>query len=58
MLSALRITYTVLALAVLAALLWGRDDPATNLFIGLASLTIIALTSLWFWLRDRQRHPS
>ena len=53
-----RIVYTVLSVPLIIAVLWGRDDPATNLVISLTALLIIALVSFWYWLRDRRdRHP-
>lgn len=53
----IRAVYTALAGAVVLALLFGRDDPPTNLFISVSSLVIIALVSWWSWLRDRRDHP-
>lgn len=53
--SLIRGIYTVLAVMVAFALLSGRDDPATNLFLSLASMLILALVSWWAWLGERQR---
>ena len=53
----IRAVYTGLAVAVLVALLSGRDDPPTNLCISVSSLVIIALVAWWSWLRDRRDRP-
>jgi len=49
-----RAIYTALSLALVIALLSGRDDRVTNLFISLTAMMIIALVSFWYWLRDRR----
>ena len=51
---AVRATYSVLSLALIIALLSGRDDRATNLFISLTAMVIIALVSFWYWLQNRR----
>ncbi|MBM7846676.1 hypothetical protein [Herpetosiphon giganteus] len=53
--SFIRGVYTMLAVMVALVLLSGRDDPATNLLLSLASMLIIGLISWWAWLGERQR---
>jgi hypothetical protein len=49
-----RAIYTALSLMLIFALLSGRDDHATNLFISLTSMVIIGLVGYWYRLRDRR----
>ncbi len=53
-----RILSTILSVALVIALLSGRTDRATDRFITLTAVVVIALVLLWSWLRERRdRQP-